>query len=419
MTSRLLDTMVDDSRPILLDRDGARVTTSSGSLLEAGGGSHATCIVNDGGTLMAGIQRALGAAPGIGTARPYVHPVQIELAERVVTMAGDPAAKVYFTSGGSEAFETALRLAFHLHRTRGQGHRSLVVGHRFSYHGMTLAARNASDHPDHGPGPGEVDFRWPKLAGGDAAEIERDALLLERQGKDIAAVVIEPVSGTTGGATVRSADYLQWLAGACRRHGIILIIDEVVTAFGRTGAGFCSAWLQPDIILGGKCLGAGYTPIGCVLLSGLLCEELKRSGEPLPLRLTFSANMTACAVAATVQHYCAEHGLFEAVAARGPLIADFLAAACAQRSTGFTHHGIGHLWGLHARLPLGEGRPALSRLKLRAQQDGIEFMGGTKSTGSYESVHMTLTPAFDLTDAQLWDLLASALTFFEQGVSSR
>jgi adenosylmethionine-8-amino-7-oxononanoate aminotransferase len=418
MTSRLLDVSVDDHRPIVLGRDGSRVLTSSGVLLEAGGGSHATCIVNDRGRLLSEIERVLAETATVGSARAYVHAAQIELADRVARLWEDQDGRVYFTSGGSEAFETALRLVYHVHKLRGDDRRSMVVGHRFSYHGMTLAARNASDHPEHPPGPTRADFRWPKLSGADDSDIAEDEELLERYAQDIAAVIIEPVSGTTGGAMVRSAAYLQWLGSACRERGIILIIDEVVTAFGRTGVGLCSSWLKPDIILGGKCLGGGYAPIGCVLLAGPLCEELRHWREPLPLRLTFSANLTACAIATAVQRYCEQQALYAEVAKRGPVISDLLQMRVAERGSGFDIHGTGHLWGVHARLGSGGGRQLATKVKLLAAKEGIEFMGGGRVTGGSDSIHMVLTPPFDSTLEQLHELAGTSVDFFSRAVAA-
>lgn len=414
--SRVLDFFVDDRRPLLRGRSGASAQTSTGGLLEVAGGSHSTCIVNDGGAIRDAIGEHLARGLVVGGARGYVNEAQLELAEQVMRFADDDEAKVYFTSGGTEAYETALRLAFHIQALRRQPHRSIVLGHRFSYHGMSIAARNAGDHPEHAIAPGGVDFRWPKIDEPSGPSIGCALSAFESAGAErVAAVVVEPVSGTTGGAVLKHPNYLVGLVSLCVETGAILIVDEVVTAFGRTGRGLYTGTLKPDMIIGGKCLAAGYAPIGCVILSGALCQELRQSHQALPLRLTFSGNALSCAAALAVQEYAAKSRLFDRVGANGALVGARLQSACKEAIPGAEVHGVGHLWGVHAPVRLGRGAAAVVSLKMHATERGVEFMGGWRRHGERETVHVTITPAFDLREDELGVVVDAAVALLSEG----
>lgn len=416
--SRVLDFLVDDRRPLLRSRLGASAQTSSGSLLEVAGGSHATCIVNDGGAIRHALSERLARGLAVGSARGYVNESQLELAERVMSHAADSDAKVYFTSGGTEAFETALRLAFHIHALRRQPRRSIVLGHRFSYHGMSIAARNAGDHPEHAIGPLGVNYDWPKIDEPLGPSIDRALYAVHSVGADkVAAIVVEPISGTTGGAVVKHPDYLAGLASLCTEIGAILIVDEVVTAFGRTGCGLYAGSLQPDIVLGGKCLTAGYAPLGCVILSGSLCQELRQSHQAVPLRLTFSGNALSCAAALAVQEYASRNRLFDTVGSNSTVLGDYLRSASRDLIPDAEVNGIGHLWGVHAPVRPGLGAAAVASLKLHAADRGVEFMGGWRRHGERETVHVMVTPAFDLRDEELSAVAGAAVTLLSESVT--
>ena len=138
------------------------IHTDQADLLELSGGSHATCIANDHNEILAEAVRHLQQTVVALTGRTVSHVIQRELAELIHSQFNDAGARVYFTSGGTEAVETAVRICHHIQRLRGRD-ASTVVGRDFSYHGMSLLARNISHHPVHSVLPEAVDLKWPKL----------------------------------------------------------------------------------------------------------------------------------------------------------------------------------------------------------------------------------------------------------------
>lgn len=408
--SSLLTERVFETRPLALGRTGMTLHTDCGDILEVSGGSHATCIVNDDGQVL---DRALHRFDGVRfalTGRGARHWFQEELAERVCRLFGSLSSRVFFTSGGTEAMETACRLAYHIQKLRGKSSTSILIGRMYSYHGMSLLTRNIAYHPIHSEIGFGLDFHWPKLpeprcvrcplgltrdlCSFDCAGIITE--IIDKFGADtIAAVIIEPVSGSTGGALVPPLGYLERLSEICKSHGIILIADETVTAFGRTGDPFVANDKLADIVVGGKCLGGGFIPINAVIVTPHICDELADAGVDVPLRLTFSGNPLACLIACSAQEYIAENDLFYRVSKNSVFIRDKLTEECSRRSLESVIYGKGHLWAVEVPIKMGHGRALAKLVRDIAAQHGIEFMGGSSSSNERDFVHFMFTPPFD------------------------
>lgn len=420
--SKLLTEKIVDNRDTAVSRSGIFVRTKTSEFLELSGGSHASCIVHDDGAIVENLCNRMKIDLFPLTGRTLRHRVQEELAELVISLFGDSEARVYFTSGGTESVETAIRLAYHIQQQRGRAEATIVVGHEYSYHGMSLLTRNAAHHPIHSALPKAVNFSWPKLpeprcnacplglvleSCGIACASVLEEIISVHKAENIAAVILEPISGTTGGALVPPPSYISHLSRICRREGILLIADETVTAFWRTGREFVVTANEADIVVGGKCLGSGWAPIGCVILSSQLCDELKSSRVDLPLRLTFAGNPLACLVALTVQRYIIDNGIGERVKQNSSFIEQTLVKTCPSHTNVY---GTGHLWGIEVPIKAGLGESALQMLKAEASLRSLEFMGGFKSGKYSDSVHILLTPPFDATRAELIVAIDAAAT---------
>ncbi len=223
-----------------------------------------------------------------------VHPTTLRLAARVAALAPDPASRVFFTSGGSEAVETAMKMAKKFHRNRGEAGRYKFISRRGSYHGAThgclsLGGGGANNGAEYGPLPyggvrvqGPDQYRNP-FGGTDgrgdiecAREIERAIL---NEGPDtVAAVIGEPISASAG-VHIPHPEYWPMVREICDRYGVLLICDEVITGFGRTGRMFATEhWgVVPDITVVAKALTSGYVPIGAAIAA-------KQSPTPSPAR---------------------------------------------------------------------------------------------------------------------------------------
>jgi adenosylmethionine-8-amino-7-oxononanoate aminotransferase len=250
----------------------------------------------------------LGYAPD-GT----VHPATLRLAARVAGLAPDPASRVFFTSGGSEAVETAMKMAKKFHRNRGEAGRYKFISRRGSYHGAThgalsLGGGGGNNGAEYGPLPyggvrvqGPDQYRNP-FGGPDgrgdlecAREIERAIL---NEGPDtVAAVIGEPISASAG-VHIPHPEYWPMVREICDRYGVLLICDEVITGFGRTGRMFATEhWgVVPDITVVAKALTSGYVPIGAAIAAKHVADAfVGPAGTAFDHRITFGGNPVSCA----------------------------------------------------------------------------------------------------------------------------
>ncbi|HEY1285466.1 MAG TPA: aspartate aminotransferase family protein [Solirubrobacterales bacterium] len=239
----------------------------------------------------------------------YAHPRAIELAARIASLAPGDLNRVFFTSGGSEAVESALKLARNFHRMHGKGQKHKVIAREIAYHGTSLGALSATGIQDLrsqfeplAPGgchvPNTNIYRWPEdrhpLWAATAIE-ER----IEFEGPEtVAAVILEPVQNA-GGCFVPPDGYFERVREICDRHDVLLISDEVICAWGRLGHWFgCERFgYQPDIVTLAKALTSAYAPMGAVVASDRVAEPFMQGTESFAHGFTFAGHPVVAAVA--------------------------------------------------------------------------------------------------------------------------
>ncbi len=269
----------------------------------------------------------------------YAHPRAVELAERIAGLTPGDLNRVFFTTGGSEAVESAWKLARQYFRLTGQPQRTKVISRYIAYHGTSMGALSITGIPDLRtpfeplvPGTIKVpntNFYRAELFADDevafgrwaADEIERAIL---REGPDtVAAVYLEPVQNA-GGCFPPPPGYFDRVREICDRHGVLLVSDEVICAFGRLGDWFGALryGYQPDIITVAKGLTSGYAPLGAMIASDRLMEPFLGPGKSFLHGFTFAGHPVSCAVAMAnldilegeriLQHVQATEGTFRA-----------------------------------------------------------------------------------------------------------
>ena len=268
----------------------------------------------------------------------YAHRGGFELASALAEITPGDLDRFFFVNSGSEAVDTALKIALLYHRVRGEGQRQRFVSRERSYHGVNFGGVSLSGMPrnreDFGPGlPGVVHMRHTHLeanrfqpgcgAHGSEVALDLQRLVDTYGGDSIAACVVEPIAGSTG-ALVPPVGYLERLREICDRHGILLVFDEVITGFGRTGKAFAaqSFGVLPDMMTVAKALTNGAVPMGGVAVRNGIYDEITNAAADDAIEFfhgyTYSAHPLACAAGLATQRIYREEGIFERAAELAP-----------------------------------------------------------------------------------------------------
>lgn len=238
----------------------------------------------------------------------------INLADRLAAMAPMAQAKVFFTSGGSDCVDTAVKMVRRYWEAVGQPDRRVIITRTHSYHGMHLGGTQLSGIPANRAGHGLHDDDSATVAWDDAAALA-DAIDEFGAGR-VAAFFCEPVIGA-GGVFTAPAGYLEEVREVCRSRDVLFIADEVITGFGRTGTMFASAGLDPDLVLTAKGLTSGYLPMGAVLVAPRVWEPFFTTpGLMWRHGYTYSGHAAAAVAASTNLDIIEREGLVSTVADR-------------------------------------------------------------------------------------------------------
>jgi putrescine aminotransferase len=332
---------------VILRGEGCELVTEDGRrLIDGMAGLWSANLGHDREDLVAAASEQMRTLPYAATFGGVSSPPAIELAERLAGLAPAGLSGVFFVSGGSEANESAIKLARRHWVRRGQPQKSIVIAHDRGYHGLsgvtTTATRLPAYHPEFGaeaPDVAEVPAPYPyRCPAGVPCEPEscpvcRGEVLERRIGElgvdRVAAVIVEPVFGS-GGVIVPPRGYLRRLREVCDRSGVLMIVDEVITGFGRTGAWFgCDhEEVSPDMITFAKGVTSSYVPLGGVIVSDELWDDLRdprqRPGY-LMHGFTHSGHPVACAVALASIEAIEREGLLDRVDRLSERLAELIA----------------------------------------------------------------------------------------------
>ena len=350
-------------------------------------------------------------------------PQSFDLAAQVAGLFPDGLNHVFFTNSGSESVDTALKIALHYHRVRGDGARTRLIGRERGYHGVGFGGISVGgmvnnrkhfgtllsgvDHMRHTHDPARNAFSrgCPEHGAEFADDLLRIAELHDPS--TIAAVIVEPMAGSTG-VLLPPKGYLKRLREICDAHGILLIFDEVITAYGRLGAASAAEYfdVKPDIITTAKGLTNGVIPMGAVIVDeAIYASAMDHSGSPIELfhGYTYSAHPMAVAAARATLDTYREQGLFDRAAQLAPIWEEALHGL-----RGLPHvidlRNLGLVAGIELESrPGAPGARAMEAMKM-AWAEGIMI----RVTGDI----IALSPPFIITEdeiARLFDTLAAIL----------
>ena len=412
--------------PTAIHAQGAWIEDGSGKrYLDGAGGAVVVGVGHADPDLLAAAQAQLGRTQ-------YVHGTMFTT-EALEAYADDVArvlplddARIYPVSGGSEAVETAIKMARTYHLAEGRTGRVTVIGRRSSYHGNTLGALDASGKEPlrkpytpllgrflHAPAAYEYRCENPQHPQGcgawHAAELER--MIGSYDADTVAAFIAEPVAGATLGAAAPSEDYWPAIVEVCQAHGVLVIADEVMTGFGRTGRWFgVDHWdVRPDIVTAGKGTTSGYVPFGFAATSRTIYETIAAKG--FVHGFTWSHNALGAAVAHATLGKLRDAGLVDRSRDLGAKILGDLAAGLDDVEHVGDVRGLGMLIGIELVRDRGTKEPfprikgAAEQVVSAARDEGLLLYSSTGHVDGTNGDLIVLGPPFTLTDDEASQLV--------------
>ncbi len=413
--------------------EGIYLHTADGrKIIDGSGGAAVACLGHGNARVNAAIAEQLSRVAYVHTAL-FTNQASEELAD--IILDGEPGGltHAWFCSSGSEGNEAAIKLARQYHLERGEPQRTRFIARRQGYHGTTLGALalggNVMRRTPYEPLLSDsfslvspcFSYRFKRDDESDAQYVDRLGLELEAEiarlgPQNVAAFFAETVVGATTGCVVAVPGYFKRMREVCDRHGVLLVLDEVMCGMGRTGT--MHAWEQegisPDIQVIAKGLGGGYQPIGGILIAGRVIDTFRRGSGSFMHGQTYQSHPMACAAALAVQKVIREDNLLANVVARGE-----------QLMTGLTerlgnHRNIGDIRGrgLFQAIDLVTDRatkatfdPSLKlneRIKLAAYDNGLAIYPMSGTIDGKHGDHICIAPPYNVTASEI-DMIVNRL----------
>ncbi|HSR72966.1 MAG TPA: aspartate aminotransferase family protein [Kiloniellales bacterium] len=427
--------------PLAVRGEGLYVIDSEGRrYLDASGGAAVSCLGHSHPAVIAAIKAQLDRLPYAHTAFFTNEPSEV-LADHLIERAPAGLEKVYYVSGGSEANETALKLARQHFVELGETARHRIIARRQSYHGNTLGALavggNLPRREMFAPLLVETShispcyaYRYKDSAESDEAfgrrvADELEAEILRLGPETVAAFIAEPVVGATSGAVPPVPGYFKRIREICDRYGVLLILDEVMCGMGRTGTLYACEQdgIVPDILTCAKGLGAGYQPIGAVLVAGRIFDAIASGSGFFQHGFTYIGHPTACAAALAVQRTIEAEGLLERVRERG---AD-LRARLEERFGNHPHigdiRGRGLFLGLElvrdraSRAPFEPADRLHARIKAAAMARGLMCYPAGGTIDGRHGDHVLIAPPYIVEEKHLETIVATLAEAIDAAVA--
>jgi len=394
--------------------------------LDMSGGAAVSCLGHGHPDVVRAVQEQAGKLSFAHTAF-FTNEPQEELASRLAARFAEPGVKVWFTSGGSESNESALKIAWQYWRAKDQPDKTIIISRQFSYHGGTLGATSISGSAFRRAPYERVLHDWPRIAPcyayrheledetereyGHRVAAELDEAIRVTGPGNVAAFIAEPVVGATLGVVPAVPGYFEEIRRICDRHHVLFIADEVMCGSGRCGTFYAHEQdgIVPDLVTIAKGLGGGYQPIGAVIARSHVCDAIAADPGSFAHGHTYIGHAIACAAGVAIQK-CLDDGLLKSVAGKGEHLMRLLNERFGDHPHVGDIRGRGLFVGMEfvanrktkLAFPLEDGIPA--RLKISAMENGLICYPGGGTVDGRKGAHLLLAPPFIAEDRHFEEL---------------
>lgn len=361
----------------------------------------------------------------------FTSEARIKLASKVIEMSPAGMDKVFFCSGGSEAVESAIKIARQYHLEAGNASKYKVISRWQSYHGNTMTTLSVGGRPSwrtkytpyltQFPHIAQCNcyrcpygLEYPKCDIKCARELER--VIKYEDPETVSAFILEPVTGTTATATVPPKEYFPIIREICDRYNVLLIVDEVITGVGRTGKNFAVDHFNvvPDIIATAKGLASGYAPIGAVIVHKKITDAVINGTGVLTHSFTFSGTPLVCAAGLAVVEYLEKNNLVQRSAEKGKVFLDKLSKLTDLPMVGDVR-GIGMLLGVElvkdkeTKEPYEPSKNVSGLIASYCRENGVLIVAGVPgSSDGISGDQLQLSPPFIINEEEM-DLTVDVL----------
>jgi len=421
--------MIRDPLPCAAKGDGVYIIDADGKrYLDGSGGAAVSCLGHSDADVIKAIKEQAESLAFAHTGF-FTSQAAEDLADFLIEKAPAGIEKAYFMSGGSEAVEASLKMARQYFLETGEPDRTRFIARRQSYHGNTLGALSvggnalrrepfepmlmpvshiAPCYAYRGRADGETEEDYGLRA---ADELEAE---IQRLGPGtVAAFIAETVVGATAGVVPPVAGYFKRIREICDRHGVLLILDEVMGGMGRTGTMFACEQdgVAPDIVCIAKGLAGGYQPIGAALVSGKIFAAFRDGSGFFQHGHTYMGHPTACAAALAVQRKIQSHDLLANVQKQGEVLDALLHERLGNHAHVGDIRGRGLFRGVELvadrarKEPFEPKRKLHAKIKARAMERGLICYPGGGTADGERGDHVLLAPPFIIEEAQVRDLV--------------
>ena len=414
--------------PVAAKGDGIRIIDSAGkAYIDASGGAAVSCLGHSDPDVIAAIKAQIDDIAFAHTSF-FTSPPAEELGDLLVSKAPTGLEMVYFVSGGSEAVEAALLLARQFAVEKGEASRTRFIARELGYHGNTFGALSVSSNrwrremftdmlADVSHIAPCFPYRYQHDGENDEAYAERAAGALEEEilrlgPETVCAFIAETVGGATAGALVPVPGYLKRIREICDKYGVLLILDEVMCGMGRTGTTYACEQedISPDLLACAKGLGAGYQPVGAVLVSGEIYHTIAGGSGSFRHSHTYMGHPTACAAALAVQRKIEKDDLLANVRTQGANLHEALINRLGNQPWFGEVRGRGLLCGIElvrdraTKETFDTSTKLHERIKHAAMDRGLICYPGSGTADGTRGHHVLLAPPFICNEADINDI---------------